>query len=197
MKLILTIEPDDDGPENPRDWDNMGRMVCSHRRYNLRGSEPKTPHINFGNFSNWDEVSAHLIKCHEAFVILPLYLYDHSGITIATTPFSCRWDSGQVGFIYATREDILNNLVNQPKRVTKNRKLWAEQALRQEVEAYDRYLRGEAYCYVIRDEDDNIIESCGGFDNEDYCREQGESELALLTEDEDQSDVLQAELRCA
>ena len=37
---------------------------------------------------------------------LPLYLYDHSGITMNTGGFSCSWDSGQMGWIYATKEDI-------------------------------------------------------------------------------------------
>ena len=39
-------------------------------------------------------------------VILPLYLYDHSGITMNTTGFSCGWDSGVVGFIYCSKKDF-------------------------------------------------------------------------------------------
>ncbi len=39
-------------------------------------------------------------------VILPLDLYDHSGITMNTTGFHCPWDSGQVGYIYVMPEDI-------------------------------------------------------------------------------------------
>lgn len=38
------------------------------------------------------------------YVLLPLYLYDHSGITMKTSGFSCPWDSGQVGFIYASKD---------------------------------------------------------------------------------------------
>ena len=30
----------DDYPDNPRDWDNAGEMVCWHRRYNLGDEEP-------------------------------------------------------------------------------------------------------------------------------------------------------------
>ncbi|SNS23209.1 hypothetical protein SAMN05446037_1006135 [Anaerovirgula multivorans] len=37
-------------------------------------------------------------------VILPLYLYDHSGITMSSSPFSCQWDSVQVGWIFCTKE---------------------------------------------------------------------------------------------
>lgn len=45
-----------------------------------------------------------LVRATGQYVILPLYLYDHSGITISTGPFSCPWDSGQVGWIYAPKD---------------------------------------------------------------------------------------------
>lgn len=45
-----------------------------------------------------------LVRATDKYVILPLYLYDHSGITISTVPFSCPWDSGQVGWIYAPKD---------------------------------------------------------------------------------------------
>ena len=46
----------------------------------------------------------YLVRATDQYVILPLYLYDHSGITISTRPFSCPWDSGQVGWIYASKD---------------------------------------------------------------------------------------------
>jgi len=39
-------------------------------------------------------------------LILPLYLLDHSGITISTRDFNDRWDSGQIGWTYVSNEDI-------------------------------------------------------------------------------------------
>lgn len=47
-------------------------------------------------------------------ILLPLYLYDHSGLSMSTGSFVGRavhaeWDSGQVGYIYADHDDILNN----------------------------------------------------------------------------------------
>jgi len=41
------------------------------------------------------------------YIMLPLYLYDHSGITMSTGKFSCPWDSGQVGWIYCTIEKAM------------------------------------------------------------------------------------------
>ena len=46
-----------------------------------------------------------LVEQMDGMVILPLYLYDHSGITMNTCGFSCPWDSGQVGWIYASAMD--------------------------------------------------------------------------------------------
>jgi len=43
------------------------------------------------------------------YVILPLYLYDHGGITMSTNPFSCPWDDGgQVGWIYASKQKFID-----------------------------------------------------------------------------------------
>lgn len=44
----------------------------------------------------------------EKVAMLPLFLYDHSGITMSTGPFHCPWDSGQVGFIYMTYEKFFD-----------------------------------------------------------------------------------------
>ena len=38
-------------PENPRKWDNLGTMVCSHRRYDLGDEQAK----NIDEYSSWDE----------------------------------------------------------------------------------------------------------------------------------------------
>lgn len=31
----------DDSPESPREWDNVGTMVCWHRHYKLGDEQPK------------------------------------------------------------------------------------------------------------------------------------------------------------
>ena len=48
-----------------------------------------------------------MLESIDGFVFLPLYLFDHSGITMNTSGFSCPWDSGQVGWIFCT-PDILS-----------------------------------------------------------------------------------------
>ena len=92
--------------------------------------------------------------------MLPLYLYDHSGLTINTTGFSCRWDSGQVGWIYASKEDALKEFGG--KSFTASTRQKAEARLRSEVEVYDTYLSGECYGYELY-KNGELEDSCWGF----------------------------------
>ena len=77
----------------------------------------------------------------QKYLMLPLYLYDHSGITMNTTGFSCPWDSGQVGWIYASKENALREFGGKSFTAATRKK--AEDCMRGEVECYDSYLRGE------------------------------------------------------
>lgn len=149
----------DDSPSNPRiEFDNCCKMVCFHKDYKL-GDEKD---YNRSDYNSWDELKKDIIKQENAVVILPLYLYDHSGITISTTPFSCRWDSGQVGFVYMTRKSIKNDF--GIKRLTKKALINLQAILKSEVKAYDDYLTGNVYGYQIYLKDnDNLIDACGGY----------------------------------
>jgi len=176
MTFTLKIVQDQD-PLNPRIGDdNLGNMVCFHQRYSLGD-----PHnIDHADFNGWQAMEAHLIKTHNAVIILPLFLYDHSGITLRTHPFSCPWDSGQVGFIYMDRSTLLNVAPRKPKRLTKASKAWATECLLTEVQAYDQYLTGDVWGYVIEDSDGNTVDACWGFYGEAYCKTEAEHAMAYL-----------------
>lgn len=91
-------------------------------------------------------------------VILPLYLYDHSGITMSTGAFSCPWDSGQVGWIYADAEKIKEEYGEvTPETIGK-----AKELLESEVKSYDYYLTGQCYGFQLF-EGDTEVDSCWGF----------------------------------
>lgn len=96
----------------------------------------------------------------EKYIVLPLYLYDHSGLTMNTTGFSCPWDSGQVGWIYVSKEDALKEFGGKSFTATTRQK--AETLLRGEVEYYDAYLRGECYGYELY-KNGELEDSCWGF----------------------------------
>ena len=160
LTVRILWDPD---PFNPRtDNDNFGHMVCFHRNYTLGDDH----HMSVEEAKEFVE----RIK-KEGAVVLPLYLYDHSGITIRTSPFSCPWDSGQVGFIYAEKEDIRKNWMR--KSVTKKLCQQAIDLLVAEVSEYDSYLTGEVYGYVIEAPDKEHLDSCWGFIGDiKYCREE-------------------------
>jgi hypothetical protein len=148
----------DDSPESPREWDNLGVMFCDHRRYNLGDTEKE---ISTSDCGSWADVEAKLVRQADARVILPLYLLDHSGITISTSDFSDPWDSGQVGFIYATGKGIREAF--GVKKVTAKLLESVREILESEVSIYDSFLRGDTYGYVIEDSSGEEIEACYGY----------------------------------
>jgi hypothetical protein len=162
-RYLLSILHDFD-PLDPRDWDNLGTMVCSHGRYSLGDEQAE----NVDSYRNWDEWEAGEIP--KGSVCLPLYLYDHSGITMDTKSFSCPWDSGQVGYIYCSPERIRNEF--GVKRISKKLRRRVEECLKSEVTTYDQYLTGDVYGFLLEEKiaceacdhvDYVTIDSCFGF----------------------------------
>jgi hypothetical protein len=147
---LISIDNDYE-PLDPRQWDNFGTMVCFHNKYTLGDKHD----IESPDFSSWSEVHDYIEADLGGMVILPLYLYDHSGISMRVGGFRgiaqhAGWDSGQVGFIYCTDGDMVAEGITDLAQ--------AEALLRGEVEAYDRYLTGQVYTYRI--EKSSTCESC-------------------------------------
>lgn len=147
--MKLTIVNDHD-PESPREWDNLGTMYCWHRRYELGDEQPS---------QSPDEWYAENVKPND--IALPLYLYDHSGITMSTGSFSCPWDSGQVGWIHIAAEKIRDEF--GWKLITEKRRKKIADILRAEVVTYDSYLRGDVWGFILRDDAGEVVDSCYGF----------------------------------
>jgi hypothetical protein len=147
----------DDTPENPRDWDHLGTMVCWHRRYALGD-----PHHYFD-----PQAFTHAVPARQA-VVLPLYLFDHAGLAISTTSGMFRacdpagWDWGQLGYIYATKDALRQEFgVTHLSRRLRSR---AEEILHGEVTTYDQFLRGEVYGFTLTDRTTGeLMDSCWGF----------------------------------
>lgn len=129
---LLKYLTSDEAPESPREWDNFGKMVCWHGRYNLGDNH---------NFETPEEFEGWIKQNKKELIILPLYLLDHSGLSMSARDFSyCdpgQWDSGQVGWIYA--EIGKENLSKEE----------IENYLLQEVKVYNMYLQGDVYCCVV------------------------------------------------
>lgn len=197
----IRIESDDD-PLNPREWDNLGTMVCWHRNYDLGDEQPSTDpeewlrdlackvdptaeeRIHYWECDGYDRlysrarkdgvdpfsyaervsderIDAIIDKALERVFILPLYLYDHGGITMKTSNYSCPWDSGQVGYIYVTKEDVRKEWGVQ--RISAKLREQVYSILKSEVQVYAWYLEGQVYGFVVEDEEGEIVDSCWGF----------------------------------
>jgi len=156
---------------SPRENDNMCVFHIGHSRYSF-GDE------NYTDRESIDEAFHEAKKAGD--LVLPLYMYDHSGITISLSPFSCPWDSGQVGFVQVKRKEIIDNFGK--KIFTKKLKQKAEEVAEMEVKEMDSYVRGEVYGYKI-DEDEG--DSCWGFVGDiKYCIEEAKSVIDYIVKNE-------------
>lgn len=145
-------------PVNPRtDYDHLGTIAHWHRRYDFgeQISPDETGVDSIDGLADWAKAE------RGATVVLPVYLYDHSGQTISTSPFSCPWDSGQVGIIFDTPEGR-EKIGTPPELIA--------EALEAEVREYDLYLTGQVYGYEV-ERDGEFVDSCWGFLGDlDYVR---------------------------
>ncbi|GLO80274.1 hypothetical protein [Sulfitobacter pontiacus] len=156
----------DEDAESPRDWCNLGTMVCWHRRYTL-GDDHRfgDPHAFLCDLAGCADETDHSFRrlmelAQKRAVILPVYLYDHSGLAMNTTGFHCPWDSGQVGFVYVTLDDVRKEF--GVTRVSKKLRARVEEMLRSEVEAYDDFLGGRIYGYTVA-LDGEEVDACWGY----------------------------------
>ncbi len=120
-----------------------------------------------------DLTISHCMVLMEPYAVwLNLWLYDHSGITMscgAGNPFTCPWDSGQVGWIVTTKKSAI-------KEIGYTEADWKERSMKlmeAEVSEYDQYLTGDVYGFTlysadpVGDDDESLDwseeDSCWGF----------------------------------
>lgn len=99
---------------------------------------------------------------------LPLWLYDHGGITMScgnrTGVYADRWDSGCVGWIILLKENAFGELcyfdedenglpVNVRPLTEDTWRARAVEVMEADVERYDQYLMGQAYGYTLYRQD--------------------------------------------
>ncbi len=162
-------------PPNPRkDYDNLGIMAHKHSRYVLGEEEIGDPiewleeklGLQNAYIYNNERLGELESRFFDEFIALPLYLYDHSGLTIRTYPFGCRWDSGKVGYIYVSKQRARKEY--STKRITKKLRKKILDILMFEVQLFDQYLRGDVYEFIIENQHHEHLDSCGGFFGSDW-----------------------------
>ena len=195
LKIIKTktgfeakyLTPDND-PIDPREDENYSNMICFHSRYTLGDKHNCSDYEDFilslaeelnlieskdnnGKYTIqelFEEIERKLV------CILPLYLYDHSGISMRTFRHGYHkdWDWGQVGFIYLTKKNLKKWGIKKSQ---------AEKYLIQEVEVYSQYLEGDCYCIVKENYNHNKeqidYDVVGGYFGYDEAKKALETEI--------------------
>ena len=148
----------DECAESPVEW-QISRIVAWHPRYTI-GQEyiprDEVPSEGIDRLINSSGVMS-VDHYSELMAYSSLYMYDHSGITISTSPFYCHWDSGQVGYVYITKKDAARNKIKTEKEAMK--------IIEDDVQCYDRYIRGEIHYYCIYDQNGDIFEQIYNIDD--------------------------------
>lgn len=177
--MIISAEDDnyvleigyDEHAESPRQWDNLGTIISWHRRYEFTDANcVAASGWRKRNTWSWEEFEEWWNDGH-AGIRLPIYMLDHSGLSVSTKPFGCRFDSGLLGWIYITC-DVLTDIIERRKNDGDTEEFVRkemEHHLHNEVEALDRFLRGEIYCYSVKKK--SRCNSCNHveLDTEDGC----------------------------
>lgn len=158
-KVEIYIDPD---PMSPAEWDGLGTIVHWHRRDHLFGQAGDRDHV----------LPADIV------VKLPIWIYQHGGISVwagGSAPAD-PWDSGQVGWIYMTREQVSENWPDW-KLITPKRKKLIEKVLEARVKSWDDYYLGRVYGYEVT-APDGSQDSCWGFYGDDGYVEQAARDAA-------------------
>lgn len=166
-------------PDSPRNWDNLGVMACSHKRYGL--GDEQIPANGADEWVEWLETG---LDDGSIAIALPLFLMDHSDLWMNTTSFGycdpTGWDWRKVGYIYVTKEKLLEEYTSAmyEEAVEKVRK-----ALVQEVETYSQYLEGDVWCVGTlvpgKMED---MEWCCGYYGYSYAEQEAKDQIDYYIE---------------
>lgn len=137
----IKIYPDSD-TNSPRDWGNLGKMSLFHGKY------------KFPNELEMTIEECKRLESNKNWLVLPVYMIDHSSVALSTEPFDDPWDSGQVGIIAVERPKLSDNFLSEEQ---------ALEIMKSEVKTYGQYLNGEVYGYVIEGAEDEELDSCWNF----------------------------------
>lgn len=155
--FVINIYYDNDA-EPIRDFcDYTSVFYNNHRRYSLGGEErPINDIIKDGKLS--EEFTKNNLY-------VPVYLYEHGGCTVSTSPFNDPWDSGLFGILAENKKSVCKEYGY--KICTRKLREKIISRLKGEVVDIDKWLSGHVYGYTIEDKDGNEVDSCGGFYDEE------------------------------
>ena len=145
----------DENSDSPRDWDNLAEIVVTN----------SYKHLGDTVLTEYDEDEDEDEGMDDLYAVWkPLYIYDHSGISLSTTPFSCPWDSGQIGYVGVTWETAKREFSYMSGDRLIER---LNDVIEGEIATLNAWVNGEVYGYIYTktDSEGNEIEydSCWGY----------------------------------
>jgi hypothetical protein len=148
----------EDDPGNPRDWDCLGTMVCFHRRMNLGDKHDYTVDSLKEALRSGD------------FLYLPIFAYEHGGITISTRLEEQwpdhQWDCGQLGYIIVNKDAVRKEY--GIKRISKKMHQRVLGYLKNEINVYDDYLTGSVFGFQVFNPNDEEVGTVWGYYGYDH-----------------------------
>lgn len=159
--------------DDPREWENLGKMLCYDDRYDLLGDYQ----YRRENYPELEDIMMTLLDFEEKkptdiLGYLPLYLYEHSGLSVHWdyNHFNDRFDTRRIGFYVFTREDITRYFSKKesgpnPESGDEYLKEVGLAIAKKEISEYDKYLSGSITVidYIIEDPEGVAIDSCMGY----------------------------------
>ena len=100
--LEVKIEPYDGCISMDDIAEQFATFVLKHKRYSF----PCDIEIDFSHFDSWDEIEGYLVKTYKPLAISRVFMMDHGGTYISLSAYNDSWDSGVIGFIMVTRENL-------------------------------------------------------------------------------------------
>ncbi len=102
----------------------------------------------------------HRIKPGHRLHWTPVYLYEHSQSALSTTPFSCGWDSGLVGYLFITGLEIKELM--GVKNIYQHHIEQATAMMTGLLPALEQWINGDCWGFELR-RDGEVVDSCWGF----------------------------------
>ncbi len=205
--ITVEIHYDEDGGDHggPRDADNLTTMVCWHPDYVLgdeqfvspdgRGAVEPVPGEQWYvardqcklRPTSMEHLQRYLTLMRKAIHVRPLYLLDHSGLSLrcgSASPFDPGgWDTTMVGFIYTTHERV-TELCGDGEKYHSDE--WLAEQVEQDVRIYDDHLRGCYYGFVVAPgtaDEDSCWDFLGDPDAEGGCKDEAKAVAAYIAKE--------------
>jgi len=159
-KLVIRY---DDNAESPREWSNLGYFITIDSRYNSPDDQGGTI-FNIVKATKEEAINQkdhirmikQLLKDEgeKILAIYPIKKYEHSNISYRLGNLISGFDYSNSGFYIVTEK--------KAKEIRAKKEDFQE-IIKNELEAYNKWVNGEVYRFTLYDDNGNFEDDCGGF----------------------------------